>query len=49
MLWLRILLSRRRVKRAKRLIRLGRQMLDAEERRWGLAAPSWCWRVPNTP
>lgn len=44
MIAMRILLSRWRVMRAKRLIRRGRAILDREERRWGLVP---LWRVPN--
>jgi hypothetical protein len=45
---LRIFLSRQRVRRGVRLLRAGRAIIDAEERRWGLADANWCWRVPNT-
>lgn len=48
MMALRTCLSRWRVRRAVRLIRRGRSIIEREERRWGLAAPGWCWRVPNT-
>ncbi len=46
-----IILSRWRVRRASALLRKsrelhvrGRRIIEAEERRWGLAP---CWRVPN--
>lgn len=42
-----IWLSRRRVRKGSALMRAGRRLIETEERRWGLAPPSWRWRVPD--
>lgn len=44
-----IIASRIRVALARRLIDARRRIIQREERLWGLAAPSWRWRVPNVP
>lgn len=47
MMLIRILWIRWRVKRAVRMLQVGRIIIEREERRMGLAPPGWCWRVPN--
>lgn len=47
-LGLKLIVSRMRVRRAVKLIRKGRSIIDREERIWGLAPAGWQWRVPNT-